>query len=467
LDDLDGLRACLPAGAVSTHHGELAARAHDRWALALLREVRGDRVAPPAAIAWPSDASQVAAVLAWAEETGTAVVVRGGGTGRAGGAQAVARSVLLDTSRMSRVLAVDDVSQVVRAQAGIRCAELEAQLSERGLTLGVDGAARAPGTLGGWIAGAGRGDGVPLGVEVVLAGGATIRMPEGPEWASGPDLRRLVAGSEGAYGVVTEASVSLRRAPAELAWEVFRPHSFDAGLSLVREIAQRPFRAVVLRLFDPSGAGMRFAAFGEGHRPLLLTGFDGGAPASEAERFELRQLAREFGARPLGRELADHWWAHPLDDDDRYAAVMGSERALGRGVVADSLEVSSLWRTLPRAYEDVRGALLDRAEAVGARLERASPAGGSLVFDFVIRAEDDRRAERAYLEAWDGAAAVARDRGGTLGGEGVGLASVHRLAAELGEAGAATSARIRRAFDPRGVMNPGKVLPPTGYDGPP
>ena len=466
MDDLDGLRAALPPGAVSTHHGELAARARDRWALALLREVRGDRVAPPAAIAWPSDAGQVAAISAWAEKTGAAVVVRGCGTGRAGGAQAVARSVLVDTTRMNRVLAVDDVSQVVRAQAGIRCSELEAVLGERGLTLGLAGAARARGTLGGWIAGAGGVEGV-LGLEVVLAGGGTLRLPEGPGPASGPDLRGLMAGSEGLYGVITEASMALRRAPGELAWEVFRPHSFDAGLSLAREVAQRPFRALLLRLLDPSGAGMRFAAFGEGHRPLLLTAFDGGAPGMEAERFELRQVAKEFGARPLDRDLAEHWWSHPGDDDDRYEGVMGAERTLGTGVVSDTLVVSSLWRTLPRVYEDVRGALQDRAETVGALLERVSTAGGSLAFDFVVRAEDDRRAERAYLEAWDGAAAVARERGGTLGGEGVGLASVDRLAAEMGEAGTSAAVRIRRALDPRGIMNPGKVLPPTGYDGPP
>jgi FAD/FMN-containing dehydrogenase len=469
MDDLTALTALLPAGAVSTHHGELAARAHDRWALALLRAVRGDRVSPPAAVVWPADTSQVAAVLAWAEETGTAVVARGGGTGRAGGAQAVPKSIVLETTRMNRVLAVDEVSQIVRAEAGVRWAGLEGAAQARGLSLEPIPRAMEHVTVGGWIA---RGEPAAadriVGVEAVLAGGTVVRVPEAPGQTAGPGLVRLLAGSEGTFAVITQATVSLGRAPVEIAWEVFRPHSFDAGLSLAREIAQRPFRALVLRLLDPTGAGARFAAFGEGHRPLLMVAVDAGAPAIEAERFELRQVAKDFGARPLDRELADHWWSHRDDDERWYEGVMGPERTLGEGVVADTLVVSSLWRTLPRVYEEVRGALQDRAETVGCHLDDTRPSGASLSFDFVVRAADDRRAEREYLAAWEAAAAVARAHGAVLAaGEGVGVLAAGFLADQLGPAAAGALARLKDAVDPRGVLNPGKLLCPPGYDGRP
>jgi FAD/FMN-containing dehydrogenase len=465
MDDLEGLTALLPPGAVSTHHGELGARASDRWALALLREVRGDRVAPPAAVVWPTGTKEVSAVLSWAADRGVAVVTRGGGTGRAGGAQAAPRSILLETTRMNRVLGVDEVSQVVRAEAGVRLSDLEDAALARGLSLGPPPDEAGHATLGGWLAG-----GVPraadriVGLEVVLPGGDVLRTLEAPARAPGPDLARLLAGSEGTFGVITEAAMSLRRAPAEVVWEVLRPHSFDAGVSLARELAQRPFRWLVLRLFDPGGAGARFAAFGEGHRPLLMVAMDRAAPAVEAERFELRLLAKEFGARGLERDLADHWWSHRDDDELRYDGVMGAERTLGTGVVADSVMVSSLWRTLPRVYEEVRGALLGRAESVGSFLDGATSSGASLTFDFVVRASDDRAAEREYLSAWDAAAAAARAGGGTLSGEGVGVVGVGVFAEQLGPEAVAALQRLKGAFDPRGVMNPGKMMTPPGYD---
>src|SRR5712691_10173316 len=103
--------------------------ARDRWALALLREARGDRVPPPAAAVFPASTEEVQAVLAWASETGWAVVVRGGGSGVAGGAEATRRSIVLDTSRLDRILAIDEISQSVQAQAGVRGDELEAALN--------------------------------------------------------------------------------------------------------------------------------------------------------------------------------------------------------------------------------------------------------------------------------------------------------------------------------------------------
>src|SRR2546429_6472727 len=122
----------LPPGTVSTHPGEVAVHARDRWALAMLRDARGDRVPPPAAVVFASTTEHVAAALAWAEETGAAIVPRGGGTGLAGGAEAVQRSVVVDLSRMDRILAVDGASQTVTGQAGGEGGLLEATPVTRG-----------------------------------------------------------------------------------------------------------------------------------------------------------------------------------------------------------------------------------------------------------------------------------------------------------------------------------------------
>ncbi|MGH2683530.1 MAG: hypothetical protein ACRDIX_09895, partial [Actinomycetota bacterium] len=81
MDGLESLIERLPPGTVSDHPGELFTHAHDRWAVALIREVRGDRVPPGSALVFPHSTEEIAITLAWAQETGTVVVPRGGGTG--------------------------------------------------------------------------------------------------------------------------------------------------------------------------------------------------------------------------------------------------------------------------------------------------------------------------------------------------------------------------------------------------
>jgi alkyldihydroxyacetonephosphate synthase len=349
----------------------------------------------------------------------------------------------------------------VRAEAGARLSEVERALGPRGLSLGPGANAVEGSTVGGLLAGGVGLDGggaAPQFVDVtlVLSDGRVVHGE--PRSTVAVDPARLVLGSEGMAGVIIEATLSASRAPADLAWEVFRPHSFDAGSALVREIAQRPYRPFVLRLLDPGAAGMAFAGFGEGHRPLLMVAMDSGAPGVEAERFELRELAKSFGARAIERELAEHWWNHRADESVWTEAVMSGERALGEGVVADAFTTTMAWRRLVRAYDDVRDALLEHCERVGCRLQWAGPSHAVLVFPFVVRAADDGDAAGLYLSAWDSATRAAVAAGAGPAGP-IGLRSMGWVREMLGAEGLSAAAAVRGALDPRGIMNPGKVLP--------
>lgn len=474
LSVLDPLIERLPSGMVSTHHGELAGRARDRWALAMLQEAAGRPVAPPLAVVFPTETEHVVAVLRWASEAGVPVVPRGEGSGRSGGAVAARGGVVLDLSHMDRVLEVDEVSQAVRVQAGIRGSSLETALARRGLTSGQLPVSLGISTLGGWVAtgaagmaeaGFGGIEDAILGLEAVLAGGEVLRLPAVPRSSTGPDLRRLFVGSEGRLGVVTEVTLSVARATA-LVWDALRPNSFESGLALVREVVQRPYRPVVLRLFDEARAA---EVFGSGTRggPVAVVGFDRSAPAVEAERSELGRLARDHGARPLPADLAERWWDRRHEAVDRYEEVMGPERTLGRGVVADTVEVAAVWRRLPRLYEAVGGILSDHARSVGCVVGHTHRSGASLLFPFLIRARDDRAAEEAYATAWARALRATREVGGTVSyHHGVGLHKREALGEELGEVGVSALRRLFAALDPEGRLNPGKVLPPESTGAP-
>lgn len=470
MDALEALIDSLPAGTVSTHPGELATHARDRWPLAMLRDARGDRVPPPGALAFPRTAEQVATILRWATETGTPVVPRGGASGLAGGAEAIQQSLVLDLSRMQAILAVDEVSQTVTAQAGVRGDQLEAAVAARGLTTGHYPASLGISTVGGWIASAAVGyaaagyggvEDLLLGLTAVLGTGDLVELKAVPRAGAGPDLRRLILGSEGTLAVITEATLALSRLPGNLAWKGFGPRSFETGAALVRETLQRGYRPLAIRLFDPSAAESAFAAFL--HRgPLVVAGFDGSAPAGEALGFALGELARELGARALGSDLAEHWWTHRQDGVAWQQAVMGDERSLGKGVVAGAMDVATVWRRVPRAYEEIRGALLEHAESVECRLVAPYPSGAALQFSFVIRSRDDHEAERAYRQMWAEATAACLTAGGSLAHhQGIGLLRVPFMEQELGPTGVNALRGIKAALDPAGVLNPGKLIPPS------
>jgi alkyldihydroxyacetonephosphate synthase len=464
VDGLESLTAVLPEGAVSTHPGELAARARDWWPLALLREARGDAVERPSAVVFPRTTEDVGSVMAWAQQTGTPVVPRGGGSGVCGGAQAVRGSVVLDLSEMREVLGVDEESRVVEVQAGIRGDRLEAALGPTGLTLGHYPQSLAISSVGGWIAtrsagqaSAGYGviEDLVLGLTVVLADGDILRLRPVPRSAAGPDLRTLFVGSEGTLGIITEATLVASRLPQDLRWVAAAPATFEEGLTLVRDIAQSGHRPLVVRLYDPADAGLAFGELGHAGGPVLIVAVDGAAEAAGVGR----SVHRAPGGM-LDEGYGSHWWEHRFDAVDQYRRIMGPDRVFGSGVVVDTVEVAALWSRLSGLYAAIRETLHRHAEMVGCHLSHPYRSGASLYFTFLIRSADDAAAADAYLRCWRDVAGACHDGGGTITHHhGVGLLKAPFMDQEVGPAGVAVLRALKLALDPAGILNPGKLIP--------
>ena len=467
MDILSSLVERLPAGTVSTHPGELTSRSRDAWALAMLREARGERLPRPMAVVFPKRTEDVAATLAWASETGTPVVPRGGGSGVCGGAQAVWRGLVMDLSRMERVLEIDEASFAVTVEAGIRGDRLESALSAHGLTVGHYPQSIAISSVGGWIAttsagqaSAGRGgiEDLLLGLTAVLPSGDVLRLPATPRSAAGPDLRRMLVGSEGALAVVTEAVLAVAPLPESMRWTAFQPASFEHGIELVRAVMHSGARPDVVRLYDETDAALAFGNLGHGGGTVLLLGFPDGEMA-EAGIQACGHLAATADATMLLALYGEHWWEHRNDAVGLYGKIMGQDRVFGPGTVVDTMEVAGLWGRLPELHAAIRAALSTASEAVGCHLSHPYGSGASLYFTFLIRSEDDQAAERAYLGAWQAAVAACREGGGSITHHhGVGLLKAPFLADEIGATGVATLRAVKAALDPKGILNPGKLL---------
>ena len=255
----------------------------------VVRGFRGDFPEPPDVVARPQAEADVERVLDWCEAAGAAVVPFGGGTSVCGGVEARDLGdrpvVTLDLRALDRVLEVDATSQTALIQAGATGPELEEQLRSHGLTLRHFPQSFEYSTLGGWIATRAGGHFAtgPTHIDDLVQSVRAIT-PAG-EWQSrrlpasgaGPSPDRMLIGSEGILGVITEAWVRVRprppfRAAADLEFE-----TFEAGARAVRDLAQSGLSPSNCRLLDPAEAELTGAS--AAGRAVLVLGFESAGPS--------------------------------------------------------------------------------------------------------------------------------------------------------------------------------------------
>jgi alkyldihydroxyacetonephosphate synthase len=466
VSSLDILAGRLPDGTVSTDRQTLRHGAIDSWSLALLRRVRGDDLPEPAAVISPATTGDVATVLAWASQTGTAIVPRGAGSGVCGGATTDSDAVVLDLSRMDRIGPVDRESETVEVQAGVRGDRLEEELAANDLTTGHYPQSVAISTVGGWIAASSAGqastgfgaiEDVLLGLTAVLPDGEILRLRPVPRSAAGPDLRRLLIGSEGTLAVVTEATLACRARPTAWEWLAFGYPDFTTMAGALKNVRRAETAAAVLRGYDETDAQLGFGTLNHTTGCVALAGFPAGPagpPGLDARKQAATAILHASGTE-LGARYGEHWWQHRNDAVQTFAQIMGPERTFGTGVIVDTMEVAGLWSAVPGLYDGIKTALSAHAQAVACHLSHLYPSGSSLYFTFLITGADDHDAETRYREAWEQAARTCTEAGGTITHHhGVGRLKAPFLAGELGETGTGVLSAIRKALDPAGIMNP-------------
>ncbi|NPC97190.1 FAD-binding oxidoreductase [Nocardioides sp. zg-DK7169] len=471
---LDEVRAVVGAEHVCTDDATRRLRTRGRSTPDLLRQRAGDLADAPDAVVRPGDHAEVAAVLDWAVAHQVAVVPFGGGTSVTGGLAArrdgFAGLVSLDLGRMRRLLAVDPVSMTATLEPGLRGPEAEALLAAEGLTLGHFPQSFEHASIGGFAAtrssgqssaGYGRFDALVVGLRVATPRGE-LRLGAAPMSAAGPDLRQLLLGSEGAFGVITEVTVRVRSLPAEKVYEGWRWASFAEGTTAMRTLAQSGLLPTVLRLSDETETGLDLAhpedlgapAEGAGGC-LMVTGFEGAPAAVAARRAAVTEVLRGLGGTPLGEEPGRSW-AH-----GRFAAPYLRDALLDVGVLVETLETATFWSQVSRLHAAVREALetaLGSPVLVLCHVSHVYETGCSLYFTVAARQGDDPLARWAAAKEAASAAIVAA--GATITHHHA-VGTDHRpwLRAEIGDLGVSVLRAVKADLDPTGILNPGVLVP--------
>ncbi|TMR10166.1 FAD-binding oxidoreductase [Nonomuraea turkmeniaca] len=464
---------------VLTSHEDRVRHTRGKSTPDLLRMRAGDGSDAPDAVVLPGSHEEVAALLRLCTGERIAVVPFGGGTSVVGGLQASRAGctgvIALDLGRLDRLRSVDAESMTAEFEPGVRAPDAERLLAAHGLTLGHVPQSFEYATLGGFAAarssgqasaGYGRFDDMVVGLTVATPSG-DLNLGRAPKSAAGPDLRQLVLGSEGVFGVITSLRLRVRRAPAQRLYERWRFASFAAGGAALRAIAQEGPLPAVIRLSDETETMVGLAK-PETIEPggeagcLAIVGYEG-RPVTErgitlaARRDAVAAVLERMGGEPVGEVPGEEW------ERGRFSAPYLRDALLAAGATVETLETAGFWADLPRLYDAVRLTLLAElgSPLVMCHISHVYETGASLYFTVVTAQEDDPVAQWERAKAAVNTAII--EAGGTITHHhGVGRDHRDAYAAELGPVGVAVLEAIKSRLDPAGILNPGVLIRHSG-----
>jgi alkyldihydroxyacetonephosphate synthase len=440
----------------------------------LLRRRLDDPQSAPDAVVSPASHAEVLAVLAVCSEHDIAVVPFGGGTSVVGGVDPESGShgliIALDLERTAALLELDETSLLATFGAGTSGPQAEELLAARGFTLGHFPQSFEYATIGGFAAtrssgqasrGYGRFDDMVHALRVATPVGE-LSLGRAPASAAGPDLRELFLGSEGAFGVLTEVTVRIRPVAAVTRYGAWTFPDFAAGAEAIRVLTQRGIRPTVLRLSDETETRVNAAMgahFTRLRGCLAVATFEGATPDEAQVAADMTDTVfAAHGGRSRGEDPARSW------ERGRFASPALRDALLDAGVLAETLETASRWADLPDLKLAVTNALTAALAADGTRpivlchISHVYPAGASLYFTVVAALGPDPLVQ--WGRAKDAASRAIGTAGGTITHHHA-IGRDHRayLEGEIGALGVDILRAVKNTLDPRGIMNPGVLVP--------
>jgi alkyldihydroxyacetonephosphate synthase len=451
----------------------------------IIRGFRGDFGPAPDLVATPETEGDIAAVLDWAGDARVAVIPFGGGTSVVGGVEgdvdARYRAVVsLDLARLDRVVEVEPSSLSARIQAGATGPSLEAQLGEHGLTLRHFPQSFEFSTLGGWVATRAGGHFATVYTHIDdLVQSTRAITPKGvwesrrlPGSGAGPSPDRLMVGSEGIFGVITEAWVRVRPRPVFRATATARFGDYGPAVEAVRALSQSGLYPSNCRLLDKREAALNAVTMDGTH--VLIVAFESADHSVRVWMERALELIADHGGTcpkgPVYREGGERSggsggagaWRDAFIDAPYLLNTMAS-----MGVIADTFETACTWDNFERLHTgvigEVRRVMKDACGAgfISCRFTHVYPDGPAPYFTFIAPGRHG-----AEVDQWAAIKQAASDAviayGGTITHHHA-VGRVHRpwyekqRPALFGDALRA----VKGALDPGGVMNPGVLIKPT------
>ncbi len=463
---------------VSDDTYERASHSYGKSYRDIVRGFHADFSNPPDLVAFPEKEDDIVGLLDWCGDHEVAAVPYGGGSSVVGGVEpnvgdGYSGVVTIDMSRFDKLVDIDAVSGAALIQAGIYGPALEDKLRESGLTLRHFPQSFECSTLGGWIATRSGGHFATLYTHIdELVEALRMVTPRGivetrrlPGSGAGPSPDRLVIGSEGVLGIITEAWMRLHRRPVHRASGAVRFTSFEDGVHATRAVAQAGLHPSNCRLLDPAEA--LASGTDDGSAAILLLGFESADHPVDAWMSRAVELCRDFGgvmpwpaADAAGRPSGVETWRRSF-----MQAPYVRDALVSMGVICETFETAITWDRFEHLHDAVLRAVNEALNDVGAasgwvtcRFTHVYPDGPAPYFSVLAPARVG-----AELEQWsvikEAASRAVVDAGGTITHHhAIGRDHMPWYRRERPELFGDALVAAKREMDPSFTLNPGVLI---------
>jgi alkyldihydroxyacetonephosphate synthase len=490
---LAAIRSFLAPAQILDQTRERVIHAYGKGFRDLFRLRNGLVSGAPDLVVYPESERDVCSILHAAVERDVVVIPFGGGSNISGCLERSDRTrmcVSLDMRRMRRVLAADARSFTARVEAGVFGPDLEEQLRSYGLTLGHFPDSFLHSTLGGWIATRSAGmqsDKYGKIEDMVIA--LRVVTPEGvietrtvPKASNGIDINHLCIGSEGTFGVITEATMRVHPKPESRQVRGYLFPEFEGGIEAMHECVRRECVPAMMRLNDPDKTALslafrppsshlstfagnlfksylRIKGFAQTKTCLMLTAIEGSGAELTRQLERVQAIYRRSGAIALGAAAGASF------ERTKYDFPHIRDFLLDRNVTADVSETSTVWTNILPLYHGAMNALCERIRMsgvlawTGCHISHTYQCGASVYFTFGFKQQLGYEMEQ-YLQVKRAVQQSFIDHGATLSHHhAVGTEHLPWLAADISALGVRSIAAIKRELDPNDIMNPGRLRP--------
>lgn len=424
--------------------------------------------ARPRVVAWPQNSHQVSLILRYAQQQRVSVVPYGGGTGVFGAAAPIEDCIILSLDKMNRVLGLSSHDFTGTFQPGVVLADAASALGSAGMLLGHDPWSRPIATVGGALSTDGvgytaarhgsMGDQV-LGIEAVLANGEIVRTRASAKPTNGLPLDHLLIGTEGTFGVVTEATIQTFPLPE---WRVIvcvEFPTFEAGFQAICSLYAEQVRPTLIDYGTDSDSARQSKTDEDA---TLYISFEGFKEDVEAQWNRALDICRRYDGAEGSKEEAIRFWKTRHESGERYKRnVLETQDPAGARHKASSFRMDYLHVSLPisQVLEYRRNCMrlfADRGIAVREWSIWARPEFFSLLIEQEVEYGCETSPELGRVV--DEVLTLAQQMGGSMEYcHGVGMKLSHMVAAEHGS-GLNVMRRLKSSIDPNNILNPGKLL---------
>ena len=449
---------------VSTAESERMVYGVDYFWISRMWSDRGKIPPEPDYIVRPGSSQEISKILKIANYYKIPVHTWGGGSGSQGGALPMAGGILLDMKRMNRLIAIDEESRTITAQAGMVFKVLEDYANERGYSTQHIPSCLTCGTIGGALGHRGIGimstkygkiDDMCINMEVVLPNGDIIRTLPVPKHAAGPDLNQIFIGSEGTLGVITEATFKLFEQPESRKFRAFLFPDMTSGLAAGRDLMQK-VKPSILRLFDEvETVSIIKDILGVQQKGAFMNlAVEGIERVVDIEMEVIREICERHHGRDLGSEYGEKWYenritffypGHIMDIPQMFGTM---------DTVSDFSHIEKIYWAMKNAIE---------SNFPGVRfIAHCSHwyEWGTMIYDRFIcdnPPEDPEEAIRLHNRIWNTGVRAAMENGGVINDHhGIGLKLSRLMKEQYGPAMQVFEA-LKKGLDPNGIMNPYKL----------